>query len=573
MAQLYHLKVSHFRGLERFEQYFGKGITCIIGRGDSGKSTILDAISFVFSQSWSVHLNDSDFYRCDTNMPIVIEGTVLSAPKELIDKYGNHIRGVRSDGELIDDMESPEAASAQTALTVQFKVGKDLEPVWSVISYNGEEPSIIKATDRGKLNVFAVSDYTDRHFSLNKGNPLYGLYKQLNGGVVPENDNGVLDVIREAKSAFDLSIDKRFDAVINKLKEVASTLGITLNEMKAMLDHKDIAISENRVSIHENGVPFRLKGKGSKRLLSLAIQLALIQPSGVILIDEVEQGLEPDRVQHLVNVLSKYEDKQVIISTHSSNVIVEIPCDSLYIMRSGAGSLKHVEGELQGCIRKNPEAFFAEKVLVCEGVTEVGFCRAINQWRINAGKMSAACKGVRFADGTGNALKYYVEGFCKLGYATFLFCDSDEDGKEINDLKPQFRSNGVTVNDCQEGLSIEEQIFRDVPWLIVKELVLIYMNNRVAEERSSSLEQASKDIFASINAKLKTKREWSKVWLDNDDEELRNALGEVSSGNKWYKRTDYGEQVGNFLLNHYADLPKDCHLKSEIDAISNWIDS
>ena len=169
MAHLYHLKVSHFRGLECFEQTFGKGITCIIGRGDSGKSTILDAISYVFSQSWSVHLNDSDFYGCDTDMPIVIEGTVLDVPAELIDKYGNHIRGLRGDGVLIDDMESSGAANAQTALTVQFKVGKDLEPVWSVISNNGEEPSLIKATDRGKLNVFAVSDYTDRHFSLNKG--------------------------------------------------------------------------------------------------------------------------------------------------------------------------------------------------------------------------------------------------------------------------------------------------------------------------------------------------------------------------------------------------------------------
>lgn len=573
MARLHFLSINHFRGIEHFEQAFGKGITCIIGRGDSGKSTILDAIAFVFSQSWSVHLNDSDFYACDTDTPIVIQGTVVDVPAELLDKYGKHIRGIRADGSIIDDMEFPDAANAQPVLTVQFKVSKDLEPVWSVVSNNGEEPSVIKATDRGKLNVFAVSDYTDRHFSLNKGNPLYGLYKQMNGGVIPEDDNRVLDVIREAKSAFDASIDNKFDAVINKLKEEASTLGITLNELKAMLDHKDIAISENKVSIHENGVPFRLKGKGSKRLLSLAIQLALTQPSGVILLDEVEQGLEPDRAQHLVNVLSKNADKQVILSTHSSNVIVEIPCDSLFIMRSGAGSLMHVEGELQGSIRKNPEAFFAEKVLVCEGATEVGICRAINKWRIEAGKVSAACKGVRFADGTGNALKQYVEGFCKLGYATFLFCDSDEEGKEINGLKPYFRAIGIIVNDCQEGLSIEGQLFKDVPWPIAKELVLIHMVNRVAEEKSPSIEQASKDIFASINAKLNPKRQWSAMWLDNDDEELRDTLAAVSGEKKWYKRTDYGEQVGGCLLNHYSELPVGSHLKEEIDAISNWIDA
>jgi predicted ATP-dependent endonuclease of OLD family len=54
MAKLERLIIKHFRGIENFEQRFKGGITCIIGRGDSGKSTILDAISYVFSQSWGV---------------------------------------------------------------------------------------------------------------------------------------------------------------------------------------------------------------------------------------------------------------------------------------------------------------------------------------------------------------------------------------------------------------------------------------------------------------------------------------------------------------------------------------
>ena len=571
MAQLHHLAVKHFRGLEDFEQIFSKGITCIIGRGDSGKSTILDAISYVFCSSWSLHLNDSDFTGCDTSSPIIIEGTVVDAPSELVEKFGKHIRGVGKDGRLIDDMESADAANAQPALTIQLKVGKDLEPAWSVVSYHGEEPSIIKAADRGKLNVFAVSDYTDRHFSLNKGNPLYSLYKQLNDGAIPDDENKVLDVVREAKTAFDASINDKFDAVINKLKEEASSLGITLNDMKAMLDHKDIAISENKVSIHENGVPFRLKGKGSKRLLSLAIQLSLTNPSGVILIDEIEQGLEPDRAQHLVSVLSRHTDKQVIIMTHSSNVIVEIPCASLFIMRSGANSLLHVEEELQGSIRKNPEAFFAQKVLICEGATEIGFCRAINKWRMDAGKMSAACKGVSFADGTGNAMKHYANGFHSLYYPTALFCDSDKKGKEINDLKPFFRSEGIIVIDCQDENAIENQVFKDVPWVIVKELITFHITS-IEDKKSVTFEQASKAVFESVNSQLNPRRQWLGTWYENEDLDLRNAIGIVAGQNSWFKRIDYSEQVGLCILNHYKELAADCHLKAEIDEISNWID-
>lgn len=361
MAKLRYLRIKHFRGIESFEQTFSDGITCIIGRGDTCKSTILDAIAYVFAQSWSLRLNDSDFYMCDASSPIIIEGVVSDVPDDLVAKYSNHLRGITTDGRLIDDMESDEAIDAQEVLTLRLTIGRDLEPLWEVVSYNGIEPSIIKATDRGKLNVYMVSDYIERHSSLNKGNPLYSLYRQLSGEYMSDNENLVLDVVRDAKNAFDANIGDRFNGVIEKIRAVAEELGITLNEMKAMLDHRDIAISENKVSIHEEGIPFRLKGKGSKRILSLAIQLALTQPSGIILIDEIEQGLEPDRVQHLVNKLSQYTDKQVVITTHSSNVIVEIPCSSLFILRKGASSLQHIEGEMQGSIRKNPEAFLQKK--------------------------------------------------------------------------------------------------------------------------------------------------------------------------------------------------------------------
>lgn len=570
MAKIENLKISHFRGINSFEQSFANGLTCIIGRGDSGKSSILDAMSLLFSQSWGVHLNDSDFYNCDTSVPVIIEGIVSGVPDEMFVKYNNHVRGLLSNGDVEEDMESAAAANAEPVLTIRLTVGKDLEPSWEIVSYHDEEPTVIKATDRAKLNVFAVSDYTDRHFSMNKGNPLYSLYKQLNGDAALDEENKVLDVVREAKVAFDDSIGTKFDVVIEKIKKVAATLGITLDEMKAMLDHKDIAISENKVSIHENGIPFRLKGKGSKRLLSLAIQLALTQPSGVILIDEIEQGLEPDRIQHLVKVLSSYQDKQVIITTHSSNVIVEIPCTALFIMRNKANCLLHVEGGLQGSIRKNPEAFFATKVLVCEGATEVGFCRAINANRIQNGKMSAACRGVRFADGTGQNMAEYVLGFKSLSYPTALFCDSDVD--EINEKKHQFVEKGIVLIDCENTFSLEEQVFKDVPWNVVQELLSIAIK-KVEQDSVITHQEAERSVFDSVNSILSLKMTSIDGWYANESDTLRIALGKSAKKKEWYKRQNFGEQMGNIIMAHFDELSEGCRLKQEILSISNWIDA
>ena len=570
MAKLRHLKISHFRGIDSFEQSFSNRITCIIGRGDSCKSTILDAIAYTFAQSWSLRLNDSDFYKCDPSSPIIIEGTVSDIPDDLIEKYHNHLRGITSDGRLIDDMESDDAIEAQEVLTVRLSVSRDLEPSWDVVSYNGAEPSTIKSTDRGKLNIFSVSDYSDRHFSLNKGNPLYSLYRQLNNEPHPENENLVLNVVRDAKNAFDDNLGHRFESVIEKIKSVAGELGITLNEMKAMLDHKDIAISENKVSIHEDGIPFRLKGKGSKRLLSLAIQLALTQPSGIILIDEIEQGLEPDRVQHLVNVLSKYEDKQIIITTHSSNVIVEIPCTSLFIMRKGSYNLQHVEGEMQGCIRKNPEAFFARKILVCEGATEIGFCRSINEYRISHNKTSASCMGIRFADGAGNEMINYVLGFKDLSYPTALFCDSD--CVNINNRKQEFRDLEINVIDSEDNCSIEQQVFKDVPWNVVKALIKIAIE-KVIDDDGKTYEEAEKKIFDATNAQLDCRMAQMTNWYQNESDDLRTALGLAAKNKNWYKKQTYGERMGRCILTSYSDLAESCRLKFIIDSISNWIDA
>lgn len=571
MAKLAHLKISHFRGIESFEQKFVNGITCIIGRGDSGKSTILDAIAYLFSQSWSVHLNDSDFYKCNTNIPIVIEGVISSVPEDMLAKYGKHIRGLKNDCVLVDDMESADAVDAESVLTIRLSVGKDLEPSWNIVSYNGEEPSIIKANDRAKLNVFSVSDYTDRHFSLNKGNPLYSLYKQINEGAVLDDENKVLDVIREAKLEFDKSIGGKFDAVIKEITKMASTLGVTLQDMKAMLDHRDIAISENKVSIHEGGVPFRLKGKGTKRLLSLAIQLALTEPSGVILIDEIEQGLEPDRVQHLVNVLSKYKDRQIIITTHSRNVLVELPCDALYIMTENAQKLKHVEGEVQGCIRKNPEALFAKKILVCEGATEIGLCRALNNFRCTKEKESLACKGVCLADGTGRELEKYVMGFNNLGFKTALLCDSDDN--KVNKLKQTFKDAGVEIVDCEDELAFEQQMFKDVSWQIVQEVVSLY-NAICKTEKGLSDEDAKRMAFNQVKEKRANKESYNENWLATESDELRNALGlAAKSGDGWYKRISKAEALGNILFSHYDEIAAETHIKFEFGKLITWIES
>jgi predicted ATP-dependent endonuclease of OLD family len=71
------------------------GINCLIGPGDSGKTTILTAIDFCLGARRNLQISDTDFYNLDVNSPIRITLTIgdLDDSLKSIDAYGLFLRG------------------------------------------------------------------------------------------------------------------------------------------------------------------------------------------------------------------------------------------------------------------------------------------------------------------------------------------------------------------------------------------------------------------------------------------------------------------------------------------------
>ena len=57
------VKISHFRGIENCEFVLDEAdsVVCLIGKGDSTKSTILNAIRWALAPSRSLGVEDQDF--------------------------------------------------------------------------------------------------------------------------------------------------------------------------------------------------------------------------------------------------------------------------------------------------------------------------------------------------------------------------------------------------------------------------------------------------------------------------------------------------------------------------------
>jgi putative ATP-dependent endonuclease of the OLD family len=572
MAKIYSLQISNFRGIRNFSQVFNKAdFICLIGRNDAGKSTILEAISLVLSPNWNLTFYDSDFYNCDINNQIEIEVSLFDLPDQLLleNKFGLYIRGFdNSTNEISDVVEN----NHESILTIKLLVDKYLEPKWYVVNGRNQEPAQISHYDRAKLNVYIISDFVDRHFSWSKGNPLYSLLKMVDTPINTENDsNPIIEILRETKSKIDetKSLDK-FNNATAKIIKNANNLGVDISKAFTSIDFKDISIKDGRVCLHDENdkTPFRLKGKGTKRLISMAIQTALIADNGIILIDEIEQGLEPDRVRHLVNILKKDIKGQIFITTHSNNVLVELDSHDLFMMIKGANKLEVFKPDLQGCLRTNPDAFFATKIIVCEGSTEIGICRALNDFRIKKDKKNASYLGVVFANGEGANIVEYCRGFKNAGLQVCLFCDSDVNQKNgINEKKDGLKRLGIEIVDWDDGDCLEVAITKNLSATIIKKLIYLYINIQV-DTKGKNKHIVIKSITDTIQSSYGINCP-SRI---TDDPKLKNIIGNIANDKGWFKSITNGEKLGNLLFEHYDEL-KDTQLQIQLDKISNWIDN
>lgn len=515
MTKIIKLEIKNYKGIKELTLNFPKdqSLICFIGRGDTGKTSILEAISAVLSPNWNLNFYDTDFYNCDTTKTIEVLVSLIEFPRKLSSesKFGLYLRSFNiQNNEISDDIFSNEGNSLDV-LTIKLTVEEMLEPQWVVTTSRSQEDKPISATDRSLLNCYMISDYVDKHFSWNKGNPLYALLK-INGSEENLSNNVILKQLREVRNSIDKENFNGLKDATEKVIEQASKLGINIYNIGTTVDVKELVSKEARISLHEEEVPFRQKGKGSKRLTSLAIQSALVREGGIMLIDEIEQGLEPNRIKQAVRTLKEIPVGQVFITTHSRDAITELGVQPLILVKKNEKTSeievcalnKNIDDErLQKVLRACPEAFFAKKVIVCEGATEIGICRALDEWRQSQNKTSMSFNECAYVDGTGSVLKLRVEEIFPL-IKTSLFCDSDN--KTINEFKNNLEN--VKVFSCQDGYNTEQQIFQDLPSESLKE-VFEYICKSLHKSCKESLKDSVRDFCKPQNQEiLKFNEDW-----------------------------------------------------------------
>lgn len=482
--QLRHLRVLRFRGIKELDWTVGGRVVCLLGPGDSNKSTIIAAVEWVLYPRFSLAASDADFFEASTVEPIVIEGTISDLPKSLLSdqKYGLELRGW-SDGALHDEP----GEGDEEVLTVRLTIDASLEPTWHVINDRQPEPRVIGARDRELLGATRATSEIDRQLTWGRGSALLRLM------------DSPLEAGETLATAYRAARGEVAQATVPGLAEAAARATTVARQLGAgvpsdyipALDPSAMA-NASALGLHLGPVPARASGLGSRRLAAIGIQRASFPAGAIALIDEVEAGLEPHRLRHLIRALRETADGQVLMTTHSEVAIVEHQAAELGVVRAAAGSttVRPVPDSLQSLVRRLPEALLAKRIIVTEGKTELGICRALDGiWAARRGTPLAEL-GVVPVPGGGAEAPATAQAFAGLGYPTALLADSDV---PLSPDPSALTADGVKVVQWAGDACTEQRVFRDLPWAIVLELL-----EQVAGTRNPDAHEAVYGAVATV---------------------------------------------------------------------------
>lgn len=550
MSRIRRLEIRNFRSIRVLDWVPSAGINCLVGPGDSGKSSILDAIDLCLGARRNVSFGDTDFHGLDVSQPVTISITLGALPDEMLnlDTHGEFLRGYdRATGQVEDEPR----AGIETILTLRLTVTSDLEAAWSLYSERAERQGLERGLswkDRIALAPARIGSFANTNLSWTRGSVLNRLTEE-------RADLGaeLARAAREARTSFGNQAAGQLAETLRLVTETAAHLGVPVGaSAQALLDAHSVSIADGAIAVHNAaGVPLRSLGTGSARLLIAGLQRVAAESATIALVDEVEYGLEPHRLARLLDSLGAKDNApplQVFMTSHSPVAIRELSGHQVFVVRAQAG--RHdvrevgVADEVQSTLRADPEAFLAKSVIVCEGASEVGLARGLDQYWVGQGRTSFFALGGAYVNvGGGHPDKCFARGMAllRLGYRVLVIVDADK--PPTPEVVANFHAAGGQSLTWRDGRALEDELFRTLPDVAIDALL------------TKACQVVGRELVNShITSKSDGQRTLNSIEAENltgnISDESRELLG-VASRNRqsgWFKSLSTYQEVARDIV-------------------------
>ena len=549
-----HVTINNFRGIKQADFVFPskQRLICLIGPGDSTKSTVLTAIYYTLWPSWNLQISSSDFYECNTKEPIIIEVSFDEFPDCFLKehKYGLFLRGSWSE-------DSDEPTENECFLTSRLEINDSFEPKWSIVC-NRLDSKSFSTSDRKLITPGMIGIDFSQNLNWGQGS---ALTKYIDPRETIKKNLSIIEA--ESRRIADYN---ELDAIASVISDVADGYGVSIDgklNNRVSLKSKNVL---STIELFEGNKPFNQRGYGSKKLINLGLQIGNDDKASILLIDEIEIGLEPYRQKNLIHRLKKEVEKggQLIFTTHSTVILAELDISQLILVNSQNGSTSFqiianenttLNSKMQGMLRRIPDAFLTPRILVCEGITEVGFIRSLDEKLQTDDNYYMASRCVSYADGKGGSEALAVaERFFDLGFDVAALVDNDrpEDEKK----KMSLSSKGITIFSWEAGKCIETALLPLLSKKMLEELLLWD-----SEKKDATWDELIKQGFAI--------KRYSLLKDLNKTDLLKVA--EICSKKEFFKRVAGGEALGKAIFENWENIPSNTEEVKTIETIVKWI--
>lgn len=398
IARIRKVSIQRFRTIHSLTWLPAEGMNIILGGGDAGKTTLLEAVALLLSPSNSPTISETDYWARDCTHEFIIEAVMTLPETSGIGSQNTFAWPWRWNGQ---DATAPAAdgddgpvASNEPVYRVRVRGTTDLDLVWEIVQPNDEVDHFSVAIRR-RIGLVRMSadERNDRDLRLVYGSALDRLLAdntlRARIGKDVANLNLHETLTEKGKTAIEL-LDARMtaNALPNELKlGLTTSQGLSIGALIGLMATKDGV-----------DLPLSSWGAGTRRMAAFEIASATEKGTSVTLVDEIERGLEPYRLRKLIHTLTD-QGRQVFLTTHSPITISCAERAYLWYLDSQGTIGALPRDKIAPQQKRDPETFLARFAVIAEGPTEVGFLRYLLE---KAFEGSPLDHGVRVCDGQGN---------------------------------------------------------------------------------------------------------------------------------------------------------------------------
>lgn len=540
-----HLSIKRFRGIEALSWFPASGLNMLLGGGDVGKSTILDAIAMLLSPTNGATLSDADYWqrRHEDGFEIAAVMTLPLGCGIVEQRRASWPWDWSAEGPKLPDLDVNEGQPLDPVFCVRVCGTPDFE-LQHEICQPDDSIDHFPVSVRRNIGVVRLGgdDRNDRDLRLIQGSALdrllgdKALRSRLSDRIAETDVHGQLN--KSAQTALaDLSVQFQSRTLPNQLS--LGLIGGPGSSINALIG---LTAAKGGIML-----PLASWGSGTRRLAALEVAAAHHADHPIMVVDEIERGLEPYRQRILVEELMASRS-QVFVTTHSAPAVHAASTATLWYVDAG-GNIGRLPDTIAAHRKRDPETFLARVAVIVEGATEVGFVtnllnRSLNNdlrrhgiWVSDGGSNSEALTTLRGLAGSG--LK--VAGFAdNEGTQVGLWKTTKE---QLGDLLMQWPNGCLETNIILHLQDHQLEAFISEPdgdtgerlrtmadRLGLKEKSLAAIMSATDDVRTLMIAAACSTPPADPNAPEAQKKSWKK------------------HGQRWFKSVAGGNELGDKLF-------------------------